>query len=83
MGRLSRDIHMRGGMKPSTRVAKFLERCDQERQLRDSRDLLERLVIEAENDALLLASIELENNYFARFTQAEAAHTIRQMMHHK
>jgi len=70
-------------MKPSTRVVQFLERSDQGRQLGDSRDLLERLVIEAENDAFLLASIELENNYFERFTQAEAAHTIRQMMHHK
>lgn len=70
-------------MKPNTRVAQFLELNDRGQQLRDSRDLLERLVIEAENDALLLASIELENNYFPRFTQADAAHTVRQLMHPK
>lgn len=51
-------------------------------KLVDSQELLERRVIEAENDALLLASIEIENNYFPRFTEAEAAHTISNLMRH-
>ena len=67
-------------MTPRARVARFLEGCENGRKLADSKDLLERLVVESENDALLLASIELENNYFPRFTQAEAAHTIRKLM---
>lgn len=47
-------------MTPRARVARFLEGCDKGRKLAESEDLPERLAIEAENDALLLASIELQ-----------------------
>jgi len=70
-------------MTPRARVARFLEDCDNGRKLAEAEDLLERLVIEAENDVLPLASIELENNYFPRFTQADAAHTTRKLMRRK
>ena len=66
-------------MKPSTRVFNFLHNCDRSLKLTDAADLLERLVIDAENDVLSLAAIEIENNHFPRFTQSEAAYTIRRL----
>ncbi|RXG88294.1 hypothetical protein [Bradyrhizobium vignae] len=67
-------------MTPRARVANLLEGCDNGRKLAESEDLLARLIVEAENDALLLASIELQNNCFPGFTQAEAALIIRKLM---